>query len=294
MYVDNIKFTHTRPTTVGGLENFYDMVDSSDFRAMFDYSVDVGIRVQCFVDVLACFAAEAFPLRSLRVSNSNTLKLSWFTPELRQLRTYLCDINQEYHDTGSSHIKSLRDNYRRQYKSALIQAKRAANDKFIQDHKRSSRSIWKVITKNKNQLTTDCRSTLTADDFNQYFLRLPNKLSSGVPPAGDPFSIARFVPTLGTYFGFCTLSQMEVSSAVDAIKMSRSFDYFGLNAMMIKHVKSLIVAPLTELFNTCIRTGNFIDVFKIANVTPIHKKGEINDPSNYRPISILPVFSKVF
>ena len=123
---------------------------------------------------------------------------------------------------------------------------------------------------------------------------MPNELSSGVPPVGDPFSIARFVPTLGTYFEFCTLSQMEVSSAVDAIKMSRSFDYFGLNAMMIKHVKSLIVAPLTELFNTCIRTGNFPDVFKIANVTPIHKKGEINDPSNYRPISILPVFSKVF
>ena len=37
--VDNIKFTHTRPTTVGGLDNFFDMVDSSDFRAMFDYIV---------------------------------------------------------------------------------------------------------------------------------------------------------------------------------------------------------------------------------------------------------------
>ena len=38
----------------------------------------------------------------------------------------------------------------------------------------------------------------------------------------------------------------------------------------------------------------FPDVLKIACVTPIHKKGSIHLASNYRPISILPILSKVF
>ena len=48
------------------------------------------------------------------------------------------------------------------------------------------------------------------------------------------------------------------------------------------------------MINRCIRDSIFPDVLKIASVTPIFKKGDINDPSNYRPISILPVVSKIY
>ena len=45
--------------------------------------------------------------------------------------------------------------------------------------------------------------------------------------------------------------------------------------------------------NISLHTGVFPDVLKEARVFPIHKGGPSEDPSNYRPISILPIISKV-
>jgi hypothetical protein len=41
-------------------------------------------------------------------------------------------------------------------------------------------------------------------------------------------------------------------------------------------------------------TGVFPDSLKVAQVTPIHKKNDPQNKSNYRPVSVLPIFSKVY
>ena len=51
---------------------------------------------------------------------------------------------------------------------------------------------------------------------------------------------------------------------------------------------------LAFLFNTSIETSQFPDSWKIARVTPIFKDGEKTEKSNYRPISVLPVISRLF
>ena len=48
------------------------------------------------------------------------------------------------------------------------------------------------------------------------------------------------------------------------------------------------------LFNTSIETSQFPDSWKVARVTPIFKNGAKTDQSNYRPISVLPVISRLF
>ena len=48
------------------------------------------------------------------------------------------------------------------------------------------------------------------------------------------------------------------------------------------------------LFNDCMYSGIFPNELKIAKVIPLHKGGNIDTMSNYRPISILPIFSKIF
>lgn len=51
---------------------------------------------------------------------------------------------------------------------------------------------------------------------------------------------------------------------------------------------------LVHIFNLCMRTGTFPKSMQIAKVVMIYKSGYITNPSNYRPISILPIFSKGF
>ena len=59
-------------------------------------------------------------------------------------------------------------------------------------------------------------------------------------------------------------------------------------------VKSDISRPLACIFNESITLGIFPDKLKRAKVIPIHKKGTHTDPLNYRPISLLSVFGKLF
>ena len=51
---------------------------------------------------------------------------------------------------------------------------------------------------------------------------------------------------------------------------------------------------MTLIINQCIKHGVFPDSLKIARVSVIHKKAEKNRFENYKPISILPVLSKIF
>ena len=62
---------------------------------------------------------------------------------------------------------------------------------------------------------------------------------------------------------------------------------------MLKATADVITPTLTKLFNMSIRSGIFPTNWKIARVVPIPKKGSKSNPQNYRPISILPVLSKV-
>ena len=83
-------------------------------------------------------------------------------------------------------------------------------------------------------------------------------------------------------------------TAIQNIKSSKSTDYYGINSLMLKKVVNLIITPMTNLFNRCVTLNTFPDVLKIACVVPIHKKGNVDSATNYRPISLLPVVGKVF
>ena len=64
---------------------------------------------------------------------------------------------------------------------------------------------------------------------------------------------------------------------------------------MVKTLTELLVYPLTKLINQSIDEAAFPRVLKTAKVIPIFKnRAAASDPSNYRPISLLPIFSKIF
>ena len=62
---------------------------------------------------------------------------------------------------------------------------------------------------------------------------------------------------------------------------------------MLKLASDALLPSLLQIINISLHTGVFPDVLKEARVFPIHKGGPPEDPSNYRPISILPIVSKV-
>ena len=63
---------------------------------------------------------------------------------------------------------------------------------------------------------------------------------------------------------------------------------------LLKMAASIVAPSLTAIFKKSILTGIYPTEWKTARVTPVFKKGVKSDLNNYRPISVIPVVSKVF
>ena len=84
---------------------------------------------------------------------------------------------------------------------------------------------------------------------------------------------------------------MEIITGLD---INKSPGYIDIPVILIKESKFLISHYLATSFNECIETGTYPDILKIAKVVPLHKGGYQMDLGNYKPISILSPFNKIF
>ena len=57
--------------------------------------------------------------------------------------------------------------------------------------------------------------------------------------------------------------------------------------------RKFLASPISDLCNLSMALGSFLNACKIAKVKPLFKKDSKTDPSNYRPISLLPLLSKL-
>ena len=85
-----------------------------------------------------------------------------------------------------------------------------------------------------------------------------------------------------------------MTKIIKNLASNNSSGHDGISARFIKRILETITPPLTHIINQSLCTGIFPDRLKIAKVIPLFKKGDEHIIDNYRPISLLPVISKVF
>lgn len=91
------------------------------------------------------------------------------------------------------------------------------------------------------------------------------------------------------YFG-----EQEIKSALKLLDASKGPGPDRLPAIFLKRTADSIYKPLHILFNRFMTEGTFPDIWKCANIVPVHKTGSKSDVQNYRPISIISALSKLF
>ena len=74
---------------------------------------------------------------------------------------------------------------------------------------------------------------------------------------------------------------------------SKAIGCDDLSVKVLKLAASVLTHPLRRLMNLSISTGSFPSTWKTAQFTPLFKNGSREDTSNYRPISVLLVLSKI-
>lgn len=106
--------------------------------------------------------------------------------------------------------------------------------------------------------------------------------------------------SMGEYSENCSIidniyfSEQEVKIALKMLDASKGPGPDHLPPIFLKRTSDSIFRPLYMLFNRFIAEGTFPDIWKRANIVPVHKGGSRNNVQNYRPISILCTLSKLF
>ena len=95
-------------------------------------------------------------------------------------------------------------------------------------------------------------------------------------------------------FNFKRITNLELKKTEMQFKNSKSPGYDDLPITLLKDGMEQISPVLTCVLNKCIVQAVFPSSEKIAKITPIHKSESKSLLDNYRPISVLPVLSKVF
>lgn len=91
-----------------------------------------------------------------------------------------------------------------------------------------------------------------------------------------------------------TFSSSDLSKIIKDLNPNKAHGHDNISIKMIQMCGNSIIFPLKLLFEAGIKSGCFPDTWKRENIIPVHKKGNKNLVKNYRPISILSIFGKIF
>ena len=227
----------------------------------------------------------------------------WFSKSIKNLLKKHNKIYKKFKENGYTvEDRVLVDRSKTEVNDMILVAKEnylKSQGERLADPSTGSKTYWKILNNflNKckvpripplfenNCFISDCKEKATV--FNDYFAKqcTPFLTNSVLPPV--------------TFYTENRLSHINISvddvkDILKVLKPNKANGPDNISVPMIKLCADPICLPLQIIFQNIIDTGIFPEQWKEANVTPVHKKKDKQTVSNYRPISLLPLFAKVF
>jgi hypothetical protein len=200
--------------------------------------------------------------------------------------------------------------HRRVLKKAIKLAKKVHYSEKFEKHKTDPKKIWSVINelrgKSKNQPRSSfvvdaeritCRRMI-ANKFNEYFVNLASNLNAGLNDNinGLPMNT---IPNFRNYLtnkeeSSIYMSEVNEAEIIHVIKEFENGKASDIPVILVKRSARIISPTLAKLYNKNIASGTFPEIFKTGKITPVYKKDNAELLENYRPVSTLPIFGKIF
>ena len=133
-----------------------------------------------------------------------------------------------------------------------------------------------------------------ANEFNKFFTEVGPSLARKIKPIHRNVLLeSYFNISPESTFRFSPVSTNDIYQIIRSLKNKKSSGYDGLNAIFVKKINSAITYPLSIIINQSLLSGIVPDDLKIAKIIPLFKKKDDTKFENYRPIALLPIFSKI-
>ncbi len=277
-------------------------VTFDDFLAFYDQKID-----------------EFFKLAEPILSKRNRKANPWITDGLITSINRKEELYDDWDDSrtdddpeGDLQLKQKYKDYRRSLKHLINAAKAKYYGLKINQNIGNLKKTWALVNELRGKRKSGIRPQfiinnqrivnrrLIANEFNNYFVSLAsdmNKLAysdeRGALPinAVTPFAVFLLGASNSSSIYMYDCTENEVMNIINGLENNKASD---IPIKVIKHSAQLICPIITRCMNECIKSGQFPDKLKVGKITPIFKKDDPEKLANYRPVSTLPIFGKIF
>lgn len=256
-------------------------------------------------------------IQSVITKHTHTVKISrskhnlkpWITPGMIRCIKNRDKLHSNLRKDPENLIKKLTyTRYRNFCNDLLRKLKNKYNAEELQKHRNDPKKLWKSInnichTTKKKTLPTELLSFSKSpkeslSSCNKYFSTLGENMANDtlirLNTTQECLAQKTRVGTSpGVSFFLAPTDAPEVDVLIRGLRSDSAPGIDGITATFLKLNRDTLIAPLTHVFNLSLSNGTFPDCWKKAAVTPIYKSGPKNTPSNYRPISLLSIVSKL-
>ena len=270
-----------------------------DFVFMSECAQSAFSRFQSVIDL---HFSTVFKMQTRTINYKN--RHPWMTDALRaQIK-----LKNVMHSRAIAlNNKATFENYNRaknMLKSSLRNAEIQYYSHQLEMHKTDISKSWKIL---KNIIGKhSCRSKPTmhfninnesvsnstdiAESFNNFFVSIGPQLAENISCETNPLT---YVNNIERSIVILDVTCEEIKGVIHSLNNSSS-GWDEIPTFLVKKCVDSFIEPLTYLVNSSISEGIFPSELKLARVVPIFKSGDPSLITNYRPISVLSFFSKVF
>ena len=232
-------------------------------------------------------------------------KPKWYDNKLKNLRNKRNKAHRNWKRDKNNHVKLTHfQELRKNFENSVTKAKKQFYWNKFKSCIGDSRQTYKLLndisgkTKSKTNIPfldnmakcTDSENNLhIADAFNEHFVNIAESITKDIPKVAPPV-----VKEMDYSMFLSEVTENEVEKIIDNLEKKASSGDDLINNIIVKTSKNETVEILTYLINRSFNEGIFPVSLKKAKVIPLHKDGSKTDVNNYRPISLLTVWSKIF
>ena len=275
----------------------------ADIEWNFERYNEIDSKIDYFNDTLADIFNKSFPVKTKYVSTTCSKK-PWLNASILKS----ISIKSKYFRLFKLGIidRGTNDRYKKYVDRIVRKSKRQYYFNYFNGNRNDSRRSWKGIKNiiGRNTVTLETVRSLSVNDciltdereiacaFNEYFSAVANDIISEMPESDGVSPCSNIELRANSFYLFDTTPN-ECVQLICGLK-NVSFGMNNISVRLLKCAKYILAAPIAFLINYSFKTGTFPRSLKIASVTPVLKVGDPLFTLNYRPISVLPMLSKIF
>ena len=239
-----------------------------------------------FLDSFLPIVDDHAPLKRVTIRNPTAPPVSAATRDLMSQRRAAL----RYSGRQSTEYKQLN----RSVRAAIRRDRRIEIERDISD--RGPNKVWQCIKsviggKRDGQCV---QPNLPADDLNSFFVSVGPRIATEIRNQNPDIDLSVRLPRVGACgFQLRAVTLDELRHTVFGMRNSGACGTDGVCIRMLKAGFPAIGGVILHIINSCINHSDIPDPWKHSTVRPIFKSGNPSDPSNFRPISLVPVIMKV-